>query len=51
MRLSYLRYALKSSADPRTLFEQESEALQLSTHFKSLLEQFMPQRAGEPLTA
>jgi len=24
------------------LFEQESEALQLSTHFKSLLEQFMP---------
>ena len=42
MRLSYLRYALKSSPDPRKLFEQESEALHLTLEFRSLLEPFIP---------
>src|SRR6266566_5257636 len=42
MRLSYLRYALKSATEPRELFEQESEELRLSPEFKSLLEPFVP---------
>ena len=41
MRLSYLRYALKTSADPQKLFEHESEQLGLSPDFKSLLEPFV----------
>jgi hypothetical protein len=36
MRLSYLRYMLKTT-DPRKLFEQESEELDLSPQFRSLL--------------
>jgi hypothetical protein len=55
MRLSYLRYALKTASDPRKLFEQESEELHLSPRFKSLLEPFVTRTAGrdlgEPLTA
>src|SRR3982074_302648 len=45
MGLSYLRYALKISADPRRLLEQESERLQLSSRFKFLLERFVPKTA------
>jgi hypothetical protein len=41
MRLSYLRYALKTAADPLRLLEQESEELGLSPQFKSLLEPFL----------
>lgn len=41
MRLSYLRYSLKTAADPRRLFEQESEDLGLSPEFKSLFEPFV----------
>jgi hypothetical protein len=37
MRLSYLRYMLKTATDPRKLFEQESEELDLSPQFRSLL--------------
>jgi hypothetical protein len=55
MRLSYLRYALKEAAEPRTSFEQESEELRLSPRFKSLLEPFVPKKAkqvsAEPLPA
>ena len=55
MRLSYLRYALKTATDPRKLFEQESEELRLNPHFKSLLEPFVPKTANqvsaEPLSA
>jgi hypothetical protein len=40
MRLSYLRYTLKTAADPRGLLKQESEELGLSPQFKSLLESF-----------
>ena len=42
MRLSYLRYALKSAPDPREMFGRESEELHLSPRFKSLLEPFVP---------
>jgi len=54
MRLSYLRYWLKTATDPRKLFEEESEELRLSPQFKSLLERFLPsdanQLVAEPLT-
>lgn len=51
LRLSYLRYALKTASDPRTLLERESEQLHLSAQFKSLLQQHIPVRHGlsEPL--
>ena len=48
MRLSYLRYALKRVPDPRRLLKQESEALRLSPHFKSLLEAFVPDTGDGP---
>lgn len=55
MRLSHLRYALKTSTDPQKLFEQESEKLRLSPRFKSLLEPFVAKTArhvsAEPLSA
>ena len=34
MRLSYLRYALKTTTDPRRLLEQESEYLHLSPQYQ-----------------
>ena len=53
MRLSYLRYMLKTATDPRKLFEQESEELDLSPQFRSLLVVFKtPNRLStEPLPA
>ena len=42
MRLSYLRYALKTAPDPGRLLERESEQLDLSPPFKLLLELFEP---------
>src|SRR5437867_9041492 len=54
MRLSYLRYRLKTATDPRKLFEEESRKLHLGPQFKSLLERFLPsdanQLVAEPLT-
>ena len=54
MRMSYLRYALKTAPDPQRLFEQESERLHLSSQLKSLLEPFVPKIANhvsaEPLS-
>jgi hypothetical protein len=47
MRLSYLRYALKTSPDPRKLFEQGSEELRLNPRFKSLIESFVPKTAKQ----
>lgn len=41
MRVSYLRYRLKTEADPRGLLEHESEDLHLSPQFKSLLAPFV----------
>lgn len=55
MRISYLRYALKTAADPQRLLERESEELHLNDQFKSLLEPFVPKAAkqvpAEPLSA
>jgi hypothetical protein len=55
MRLSYLRYRLKTATDPRRLLENETEELHLSPRFKSLLEAFVPKNANvvsaEPLPA
>jgi hypothetical protein len=42
LRLSYLRFALKSAPDARKLFEQESEQLRLSPQLKTLLRNFVP---------
>ena len=42
MRLSYFRYALKTAANPRKLFSEAVQELQLTPRFKSLLEQFIP---------
>jgi hypothetical protein len=53
MRLSYLRYALKSDLNPRKLLEEESVELRLSPRFTSLLTRFIPSGASsvsaEPL--
>ena len=55
MRLSYLRYLLKTATDRCKLFERESEELDLSPQFKSLLEPLVPKTANrfstEPLSA
>ena|SRR5690348_10411954 len=48
LRLSYLRYLLKTAPDPRPLLEQESEQLRLSRRFRALLEPFAP-RTASPL--
>jgi len=40
MRLSYLRYALKTEDDPHRLLERACEELRLSPQFKTLLEPF-----------
>jgi hypothetical protein len=47
MRLSYLRYVLKTTRDPRGLLEQESGRLHLNPQFKSLLEPFVPKTAKQ----
>jgi len=47
MRLSYLRYALKTASDPWGLLEQESDELHLSPRFRSLLEPFVPKTAKQ----
>jgi Family of unknown function (DUF5519) len=46
MRLSYLRYALKTDDHPRRRFEQESEELHLSPRFAYLLAQLIPTAAA-----
>lgn len=55
MRLSYLRYALKTASDSRGMLEHESEELGLSLHLRSLLQQHLPTKAEsvtvDPLTA
>jgi hypothetical protein len=55
MRLSYLRYELRAASDPHGMLEHESQALGLSPHLKSLLQQHLPTRparvTADPLTA
>jgi hypothetical protein len=50
MRLSYLRYALKTATEPHKLLEQESEQLHLSFQLKELLEPFVPRTANHGST-
>lgn len=40
MRISYVRYALKSASDPQQFLKRESESLHLGPRFISLLETF-----------
>ena len=40
MRLSYLRYAVKASADPAAFLKNESDALHIGGRFANLLEKF-----------
>ena len=51
MRLSYLRYALKGSADAERMLCDESERLQLSPELKKLMSQFLPRQASDVKTA
>jgi len=44
MRLSYLRYALKSAANPSELFETEAQRLHLSPDLMAILSRFIPVR-------
>ena len=44
------RYGLKTATDPRGLLEQQSEELNLSPEFKTLLERFVPATARRALT-
>lgn len=53
LRLSYLRYALKTAADPKEMWDREADALGLSARFRSLLEPFIPVSASlnQPISA
>jgi len=42
MRLSHLRYALKTADDPRRYLDEQTENLQLDPHLKSLFEALVP---------
>lgn len=46
LRLSYLRYALKTASHPRELLAEESAALRLGPELRSLLEGFIPATAN-----
>ena len=45
MRLSWLRYAIKSSSDPALTLQRESESLHLDPSLSSLFSQFAPKYA------
>jgi Family of unknown function (DUF5519) len=49
LRLSYLRYALKTAGDPRNLLDEESQSLHLHQSLKSLFEALLP--AAKPILA
>jgi Family of unknown function (DUF5519) len=42
MRLSYLRYAVKTASDPNAFFHREAEKLHLNPRFRALLQVFVP---------
>lgn len=50
MRVSYLRYALKTASDPHGLLQREGEALHVGPEIISLLKRFVPAAAPEPVT-
>ena len=45
LRLSYLRYAMKAAPDPCELLDRQSQELDLSPNFRSLLELLLPVKA------
>src|ERR1700737_324515 len=45
LRLSYLRYAMKAAPDPCELLDRQSQELDLSPHFRSLLKALLPATA------
>ena len=45
MRLSYLRYMLKTTNDPRCYLDDQSRELRLTPQLKSLFEAFVPRSA------
>jgi hypothetical protein len=55
LRLSYLRYALKTDSNPENLFQETTDQLDLSPRFALLLKQFLPRQAiavsTEPISA
>jgi len=51
MRLSYLRYALKSAPDPRELLERESASLPLSPRFRALFDNLVAARMTRTVEA
>ena len=46
MRLSYLRYALKTSPDSAQVLTRETEKMRLNKRLVSLLSQFVPKQAA-----
>jgi len=50
MQLSYLRYALKTAADPGEMLDLQSEELHLSPQLRSLLKPFVSVKATAVLT-
>lgn len=46
MRLSYLRYALKTFVEPDRALRQEAETMRLDEGLASLLSQFVPRQAA-----
>jgi hypothetical protein len=51
LRLSYLRYGVKTAPAPRELLERQSDELRLSPRFRALLEHFLPVAAGRVFRA
>src|ERR1700735_4147295 len=47
MRVSYIRYALKSASDPRKMLEREIGELHLRLRYRALLEPFVPKAAEQ----
>ena len=47
MRLSYIRYSLKTAKNANEVFDKEAEQLRLSPRFKSLLQAFVRSRTTE----
>jgi len=48
MRISYIRYALKTASNPAEMLENESADLHLKPQFRSLLAQFLPKKEAVP---
>lgn len=51
LRLSYLRYQLKSASEPHSLLKSESQGLRLTPELESLLTQLLPASRSGTLEA